>query len=137
MISCGKNLSHSCFTPMQVFTGEVPFKGHTMYIAMLSISQGTRPPRPIHPIFVEDLWKLMKSCWAQDPQSRPTASEVLTTLLKFSSKKAREASGTFYFLMPIPSLPPAYQFGNMSHMHHPRSWHMKQLQSCMCDILPN
>ena len=53
-------------------------------MAMLNITQGGRPPRPAHPAFKENLWALMKSCWDQNPRSRPGISEVLQVLLTWS-----------------------------------------------------
>lgn len=66
---------------VEVFTGAVPYSGSTNFMAMLHITQGTRPPRPTHPMFTEKIWSLMQRCWAHDPESRPEASEVLELLL--------------------------------------------------------
>ena len=66
---------------MQVFTGHIPFRDRTSVMAMLSIVEGKRSPRPTHPIFTEKFWTLMQSCWDQDPHSRPQISEALQILL--------------------------------------------------------
>jgi anti-sigma factor ChrR (cupin superfamily) len=47
---------------------------------MFAITQGTRPPRPTHPTFTENLWTLMRRCWDHDPHLRPEVSEVLQLL---------------------------------------------------------
>ena len=49
-------------------------------MAMLATVQGERPPRPTHPTFTENLWKLIQRCWDQDPHLRPEASEILQVL---------------------------------------------------------
>ena len=61
---------------MQVFTGHIPFRDRTSVMAMLSIVEGKRSPRPTHPIFTEKFWTLMQSCWDQDPHSRPRSCPV-------------------------------------------------------------
>ena len=67
-----------------MFSGEIPFGDVPSITAMLSVVQGKRPPRPIHPGFTEDLWKLIQRCWNGDPNSRPQASEVALQLLTLS-----------------------------------------------------
>ena len=50
-------------------------------MAMLAITQGQRPPRPTHPTFTENLWRLMQRCWNDEPHLRPEISEALRVLL--------------------------------------------------------
>ena len=82
-IAC-RTWADCCFILIQVFTGAVPFIVIPSHMAMLAIMQGTRPPRPAHVTFTEDLWVLTKRCWNQEPRSRPGAPgllQVLHTLL--------------------------------------------------------
>jgi len=51
---------------------------------MAGIIEGGRPPRPVHPSFTLELWKLMQRCWDQNPYSRPEISEVLGVLTGLS-----------------------------------------------------
>ena len=64
----------------QAFTGAVPFNYSLPAAAVLAIMNGTRPPRPIHSDFTDELWSLMRHCWDQDPHLRPEVSEVLKVL---------------------------------------------------------
>ena len=73
------------FAPIQIFTGAVPFSGCHPLMAVLSVTQGKRPPRPTHPAFTEVLWTLMQRCWDHDPHLRPEASEVSQILLTTSA----------------------------------------------------
>jgi len=49
-------------------------------MVMFDITEGKRPPRPVHPALTDDLWELMERCWAQEPDSRPEMLEVLQVL---------------------------------------------------------
>ena len=64
----------------QMFTDEVPFGTLSSFMVMLAITRGERPPRPAHPTFTENLWKLTQRCWDNDPHLRPEASEVFKAL---------------------------------------------------------
>ena len=66
--------------PPQVFTGAVPFNNSLPAAAMLAIMGGRRPSQPTHPDFTDELWKLMRRCWDQEPHLRPDVSEVLKVL---------------------------------------------------------
>jgi len=81
--TCGSEV-YFYFMTIQVFTGAVPFGGDPSPVAMFSIMQGKRPPRPTHPILTENLWALMQRCWDCDPHLRPEASEALQVLLTLS-----------------------------------------------------
>jgi hypothetical protein len=65
----------------QVFTGAIPFSGRHSVMAMLTVMQGGRPPRPTHPALTENLWTLMQRCWDNGPHLRPEISEALRVLL--------------------------------------------------------
>jgi len=79
-----QSLIYSCFVPIQVFTGAVPFSNTPSVTAVLAVTQGERPPRPTHPTFTANLWTLMQRCWDKEPHLRPEASEVLQILLTLS-----------------------------------------------------
>ena len=66
--------------PPQAFTGSVPFNNCLPGAAVLAIMNGTRPSRPAHLDFTDELWGLAQRCWAQNPHSRPEVSEVLRIL---------------------------------------------------------
>ena len=53
-------------------------------MAILNVTQGKRPPRPVYPTFTEKLWELTQRCWHHNPELRPGASEVLRVLLATS-----------------------------------------------------
>jgi len=72
-----QTLVYRWFVSIQVFTGAVPLHDRTRFAAGISITQGWRPPRPIHPAFTESLWRLMQRCWQCGPRFRPEVSEVL------------------------------------------------------------
>lgn len=64
----------------KAFTGAVPFGDRFAPAAMTAIIGGKRPPRPTHPSFTDELWKLTEQCWDQDRRSRPRTMEVLLSL---------------------------------------------------------
>ena len=66
---------------MKIFSGATPFIGLNSFMAMLVITQGKRPPRPTHPTFRDNLWRLTQQCWNGDPRLRPEVSEALKVLL--------------------------------------------------------
>ena len=41
------------FVPIQIFTGAAPFSDSHPLMAVLSVTQGKRPPRPTHPAFTK------------------------------------------------------------------------------------
>jgi len=73
-------LAYCHFAPPQVFTGVVPFNNFIPAVAVLAIMNGTRPFKPTHPDFTDELWALMQRCWNEIPHSRPEVSEVLKVL---------------------------------------------------------
>ena len=76
----GRALAYCRFLSTQVYTGAVPFSDIISVAAMLAITTNKRPPRPRHPTFTEDLWKLTQRCWDQDLSLRPKIPEVLQVL---------------------------------------------------------
>ena len=80
MTYCVRATSHRYFMSMQVFTGAIPFNNMPAAGVIAAIMAGKRPPRPTHPTFADELWKLMQRCWDQNRLLRPEASEVLAIL---------------------------------------------------------
>jgi len=81
MITMHIALAYRHFVSIQVFTGgAVPFSGLPSATAIVSLAQGTRPPRPTHRTFTEDLWTLMQRCWDHDFSLRPEVSGVFQGL---------------------------------------------------------
>jgi len=78
--STRRSFSNGRFVSIQVFTGAVPFGANKPSMAGLAIMQGDRPPRPVHPMCSDKLWKIMQRCWNQEPHLRPEVSEVLNVL---------------------------------------------------------
>ena len=85
-------LAYCHFVSIQVLTGAVPFGNASPVTAMLSITQGKRPPRPTHPAFTGNLWALMQRCWDQEPHLRPEVSEVLQVILTPSAAHSFQKS---------------------------------------------
>ena len=79
-----QTLAHCHFVPIQAFTGAIPLNSESLAMAVSTIMQGRRPPRPTHPTFTENLWTLMQRCWDHDPRSRPEVSEVSRVLFILS-----------------------------------------------------
>ena len=75
-----RSLAYYHFATRQVFTGAVPFDNNLPVAAVLAIMSGTRPSRPTHSDFTDELWTLMQRCWNQDPHLRPEVTEVLKVL---------------------------------------------------------
>ena len=46
----------------------------------VDVLSGTRPERPTHLGFTDDMWNLTEQCWDHDPQRRPDISEVISRL---------------------------------------------------------
>ena len=62
----------------KTFTGRVPFLMN--YPAAISfLMAGKRPERP-EILSHDGLWKLMETCWDQDPGKRPATLELLKSL---------------------------------------------------------
>lgn len=68
-----KSLSLLAFE--QIFTGHPPFVGNYQ-AAIFDIMSGKRPDRP-ETLDHEGLWDIMKRCWSQEPEGRPTTSQLL------------------------------------------------------------
>jgi serine/threonine protein kinase len=62
----------------EMLTGEVPFSGKQPFIIMQEIMRGERPKIPDDT--PTGLRKLITSCWAQNPDDRPTFAQIVKVL---------------------------------------------------------
>ena len=65
---------------VEVFTGKIPFDEQKNEAVVLQISRGGRPVMPANAQTVGltgEMWKLLESCWQQNPKKRPTMEEVV------------------------------------------------------------
>jgi len=71
---------------VEVFTGAPPFEGRRPAKAALDLLGGCRPDMPGNAQAVgltAEMWKLLGSCWQQDPEERPTMETVVRRWQKF------------------------------------------------------
>jgi serine/threonine protein kinase len=71
---------------VEVFTGKIPFEEQKNEAVVLRISRGGRPEMPENAQVVgltSEMWKLLESCWQQNPKKRPTMEEVVKRWQKF------------------------------------------------------
>ena len=71
---------------VEVFTGKIPFEEQKNEAVVLRISRGGRPEMPGNAQDVgltTEVWKLLESCWQQNPKKRPTMDEVVRRWEKF------------------------------------------------------
>ena len=71
---------------VEVFTGKIPFEEQKNEAVVLRISRGGRPEMPGNAQAVgltTEIWKLLESCWHQNPKKRPTMEEVVRRWRKF------------------------------------------------------
>jgi hypothetical protein len=71
---------------VEVFTGQVPLVEHENGAVVLQILRGVRPKIPENAQEVRltaEMWKLIASCWQQNPKKRPTIGEVVVKWREF------------------------------------------------------
>lgn len=74
-------------TMLELYTGCKPYvkKKYTASV-ICAVVDGIRPPRPNAASLTDDIWALIRLCWAQDPRDRPTMelirSSIHTLLLR-------------------------------------------------------
>ncbi|KAF8348488.1 kinase-like domain-containing protein [Amanita rubescens] len=62
----------------------LPFgKGEDFYV-INQIMHGRRPHRQTNPPLREEAWKLIETCWDQDPGKRPSMDDVVDTMISWS-----------------------------------------------------
>ena len=72
---------------VEVFTGKIPFGEKRNEMVALRILQGGRPEMPETAQAVGltgEIWKLLQSCWQQNPKKRPTMEEIVRRWEKFA-----------------------------------------------------
>ena len=62
----------------ETISGHVPFHEHTDMTVFVNVLKGGRPPREDQ--FTNNLWKMLKLCWAPHPKKRPNVEDVLQCL---------------------------------------------------------
>ena len=71
---------------VEVFTGRIPFEEQKNEAVVLRILRGGRPEMPENCQAVgltDEMWKLLESCWQQNPRKRPVMEEVVRRLQRF------------------------------------------------------
>lgn len=69
-----------------LLTGVKPFEGGGQFSSVFQGSMGKLPESPLEVLYVSDnptideVWNLIIDCWADDPNDRPSAREVVKTL---------------------------------------------------------
>ena len=82
---------------VEVFTGKIPFEEQKNEAVVLRISRGDRPDMPENAQAVGltgEIWKLLESCWQQNPNKRPTMEEIVKRWEKFT-KNSNDDSNLF------------------------------------------
>ena len=62
----------------ETISGHVPFHELADMEVFVNVLKGERPPREGQ--FTDDLWKMLKLCWAPHPRKRPSIEDVLRCL---------------------------------------------------------
>lgn len=70
----------------------VPFSHIRSVTSALEIIRGERPPRPDNPTLTDNVWELIRTCWGQEPRSRPVISTVLRDLVSSLLQSLHEFS---------------------------------------------
>ncbi|KAF7377544.1 Protein kinase domain-containing protein [Mycena sanguinolenta] len=65
----------------EILTGQVPFHELRITSVVIKVVGGYRPSRPTSsPGVFDDLWELLRSCWEEEAEKRPTAVAVVKRL---------------------------------------------------------
>ena len=94
-VTACKALAHliHCRFVVQVFTGEQQFPGLSVFQFEQDINiLRESPARPTHPAVIDPVWELMERCWSEDPRARPTAMQVLESIINLTSQPERPAT---------------------------------------------
>lgn len=79
-------LDYMFFTCCQMFSGQLPFHDlRTDAPVIFAVLAGKRPTYPSHDLgrvrgLDEEIWKLIELCWAEKPEERPTAGQIIERL---------------------------------------------------------
>jgi Protein tyrosine and serine/threonine kinase len=75
----------ACLTTRQIFSGKHPFHEFTRnYPVVTSVMEGKRPTRPTEAPLDDNIWSLVEACWAQQPNDRPSATQIMQRLVTFT-----------------------------------------------------
>jgi hypothetical protein len=80
---------------VEIFTGEIPFVGQENVAVIFQILQGDRPKIPGNAQEVGltvEMWKLIESCWRQNPRKRPTIEEIVVRLREIIKSTKKDSS---------------------------------------------
>ena len=72
---------------LEVLTGQAPFPRHANLIVMQKVLGDVRPGRPKGAKgawFTDDLWGMLRQCWAAQQENRPGVEAVLDCLVQVS-----------------------------------------------------
>ncbi|KAE9393758.1 kinase-like protein [Gymnopus androsaceus JB14] len=73
-------------TIVEILTQHLPFPDcKTGYLVVSHVKANGRPLRPQSIWCTDKLWDLTTRCWAQNPDNRPTATEVQSNLIHLGS----------------------------------------------------
>ena len=75
----------------EAVSGKLPFHRYTDLTAFVKAVKGKHPRR--EPVFKENLWRMLKLCWAYDPNDRPSIGNVLRCLEAASNSRGSFARG--------------------------------------------
>lgn len=82
---------------VEVFTDKAPFDGQPPAKVVLCIQSGERPEMPGDAQgagLTVKVWRLLESCWQQDPKKRPTMKEVVRRWRRFAEYKNNDDTTT-------------------------------------------
>jgi len=70
---------------ISILTGHKPFSNYSRDMNIVTaVKNGQRPPHPsgslVHPALDDGVWAIIIRCWAQNPDDRPTASQIVREL---------------------------------------------------------
>ena len=91
MESCPADVFAFAMVAVEVFTGKIPFEKQKTQTAAQKIAKGGRPEMPGNAQEVGltgEMWKLLESCWQQDPRKRPKMEEVVKEWEKFVGRNS-------------------------------------------------
>ena len=73
----------------ETMSGNLPFHKYTDLTVVLEVRKGKRPRRLA--MFNQTLWNTLKSCWAYDPNDRPSIETILRCLETLSNSRSPPA----------------------------------------------
>ncbi|KIM76252.1 hypothetical protein PILCRDRAFT_654444 [Piloderma croceum F 1598] len=75
-------------TIYQIFSGKHPFHEFTRnYPVVTSVMEGKRPARPTEALLDDNIWRLVEACWTQQPNDRPSATQIVQRLVTFTRRR--------------------------------------------------